>query len=230
MTKLTTSFTACTTLILLGVGVITPVNAAYIFTDLGTLGGTYYSYAYGINDNGKIVGSSSVSAYTSNYATLWNGSPITNLGGSANAYNFAYAINNDGKIVGARDFIGDNSTHHATLWSGNTITDLGTLGGNVSYAYGINDNGKIVGMSATAQNGRLSATVWEGNTITELGTLGGLLAPQSTSIIVGKLLGIAGSAGVSIFMQPSGRVTPLPTLERWVEVSVKPWTSTTTER
>jgi uncharacterized membrane protein YdfJ with MMPL/SSD domain len=69
MIKFTPSFSACAALILLGVGVTPLANAAYTFTDLGTLGGSSSS-ANGINNAGQVVGYVWNGATS---ATIWKG-------------------------------------------------------------------------------------------------------------------------------------------------------------
>jgi probable HAF family extracellular repeat protein len=143
----------------------------YRYFDLGTLGGTD-SAATGINNAGKIVGSSMTAGNASTRATLWSGGTVTDLGTLAGTDSYARDINNAGQVVGSSMTAGNASTR-ATLWSRGTVTDLGTIDGNASNALDINDRGQIVGsywIDGT-QGGR--AVLWNGGTITELGVLGG---------------------------------------------------------
>jgi probable HAF family extracellular repeat protein len=108
--------------------------------DLGTLGGSY-SYSYGINDSGQVVGYSTTNtgAY---HAFLWTQSGgMLDLGVPAGygLYSQANAINNSGQIVGC--------TSDAVMW---TLTGgfqlLGTdAPESGSVASGINNNGQVVG-------------------------------------------------------------------------------------
>jgi probable HAF family extracellular repeat protein len=161
-----------------------------IMVDLGILGGNN-SYAYAINDDGQVVGSSGGSAF------LWENGELTNLGGDDS---FAVGINNSGQVIGA-DHSGFTS---AVLWENGNMNNIGTLPGDkksqgvginnsghvVGYSWGstvrsfrlrnnvmtdlgavmvtgINDNGKIIGYSGP------DAFIWVNGTITDLGSLGG---------------------------------------------------------
>ena len=67
--------------------------------DLGTLGGTD-SWAFGINNNGQIVGGS-YTASGQDHAFLYSGGTMTDLGTlPGGAYSRASGINNNGQIVG----------------------------------------------------------------------------------------------------------------------------------
>ena len=137
-------------------------------TDLGTLPSKTNSYALGINDTGQIVGYSyDTTGDTASYATLWNGTTPTALGGG-----IAYAINSSGQIAG---YTAAGSYYHASFWNAAPPIDLGTLGGQASNAFAINNVGQVVGVSSLIQNtvSPLHATLWSGNTRTDLGTLAG---------------------------------------------------------
>ena len=145
-------------------------NAAYTFTDLGTLGGTY-SYAAAINNAGQIVGHSYTSGDIGVHATLWDGGVIKDLGtlgwGSTSQAN---GINDAGQIVG-RSFDSDSSTH-ATTWINGTITDLYPLAGGGHYAYAINSTGQIAGSSPAFGYPQGVAVLWHNGTRTVLGGQG----------------------------------------------------------
>jgi len=129
--------------------------------ELPTFPGDPDGVAFGINDNGQVVGSSgscttfSLNTFTNLlplHALLWQKGTVTdlgNLGGTMNN-NIAFAVNNQGQVVGLSDLQGD-TTFHAFLWQNGVMTDLGTLPGDVaSVALGINDRGKVVGVSLDA--------------------------------------------------------------------------------
>lgn len=130
-------------------------------TDLGTLGGTS-SAAFGINDNGQIVGSATTSSGDS-HAFLWTAKKgMVDLGTLPGAtVSDAYAINANGDIVGDSEFP-DGSTY-AAYWPHGKIVDLGTLPGFAgSEALAMNINGQIAGISFVTVNGVASerATIW----------------------------------------------------------------------
>lgn len=164
-----------------------PVQAWNLSTginDLGTLGGIY-SYAYGINNLGQVVGHSTTSYEDLHFpfhAFLWtpgasdgvNGNPqMKDLGtlGDSSAHSAAEAINDRGQVVGM-SWISETETFPmvAFLWLPEPdyglsagMHDLGTLEGDYSHAEDINNSGWVVGASSTApQSGGDStrAFVW----------------------------------------------------------------------
>jgi probable HAF family extracellular repeat protein len=112
--------------------------------------GTPYSYAYGINNNGEIVG----------WATAQNGEPhayfyeggiegkMINLGTLGGPNSKAYRMNNQRQIVGAASSGGRYDK--AFYWNDGAMANIPTLGGAFNYAYGINDAGWVVGKSFTS--------------------------------------------------------------------------------
>ena len=118
--------------------------------DIGTLGGNF-SYAYGINDSGVIVGASNPLGSTSNHAFYYkNGDPnggftdIMTLGG-ANSY--ARGVNISGVTVGYSDTGNAGQTQAFVYTPGGSIQAIGVLGAKTisSRAYAINNSGDIVG-------------------------------------------------------------------------------------
>ncbi len=137
-------------------------------TDLGTLNGYLYSVAYGINNNGYIIGYAfnTLSSIGGDYrAVLFdptcqgNNIDLGTLGGESSA---AVSINDNGQIVGRASISPspdpDNRWFdHAVMFdpddAENNI-DLGTLDGfNGSVAASINNKGQIVGQAWEVQYG-----------------------------------------------------------------------------
>ncbi len=118
---------------------------------IGTLGGTY-SWAYGINNAGQIVGqNSTASGYL--HAFLYSGGQMQDIDTIGSEDSCAYGINSEGQVVGevAHPFFGTEYTFHAFLYSNGTMTDLNTLiasssGWTLIQANAINDEGQIVGI------------------------------------------------------------------------------------
>ena len=54
-------------------------RAGYVFTDLGTLGGTY-SVAHGINDAGQVTGYAYLAGNSTEHAFLYSGGSLQDLG------------------------------------------------------------------------------------------------------------------------------------------------------
>lgn len=147
-----------------------------VMTDLGDLNEAYdgegyehYSRAEGINDNGQVVGMSSV-GIDQVHAFLWKNGAMTDIGTLNRLCSESSGINDKGQVVGySDDGMGNNM--RAFLWQNNTMTDLGILpGGSNSCAYGINDKGQVVGYSST-KFGASYAFLWQNGAMTDLGTL-----------------------------------------------------------
>jgi probable HAF family extracellular repeat protein len=124
---------------------IASAASSYNVTDLG--GGA--SEAYGINDNGWVVGFSSTTNNAAQRAFLYDGSTMTDLGTLGGGYCAGAAINDSGLVVGT-SYLNGNAVHHAFLYDSSTIIDLNTLidpssGWTLLSASDINDAGQIVG-------------------------------------------------------------------------------------
>lgn len=120
--------------------------------DLGTLPGDCYSYAYGINDLGQVVGVSASCVDEIQAAFLW-----TKAGGMINLGAWIPAgINNLGTAVGSNG-------SQAVTWNRNKgLQYLGTLpGGTTSAGVAINDFGQVVGWSNSSAHPYTNhATLW----------------------------------------------------------------------
>ncbi|NTW66180.1 MAG: DUF3466 family protein [Nitrospirae bacterium] len=132
-------------------------------------------YAYDINNNGQIVGSSNLMGWAYRAFLLSQG-VWTELGTLGGASSTARRINDSGLVVGYSNIVGQSdSIYHAFLYSSGLMTDLGTLGGTDSYAYDINTSGQIVGSSKIAGDTASRAFIYtpttEGGVMTDLNTL-----------------------------------------------------------
>jgi len=153
---------AAVTLALAGVAM---AATTYSVTDLGNFGssGTHFSYGYGINEKGEVVGFSYIQSaiVPSHYrAFFWEpvGGTITNLGDLPGGLDFSLArdINAQSEVVGYSSAQIQLSNGPATInraihWSqGSGLTDLGALVGaqSISQAHGINDAGHVTGSHA----------------------------------------------------------------------------------
>jgi probable HAF family extracellular repeat protein len=162
--------------------------------ELGTFPGDPDGWAFGINDEGKIVGASGVCAplnpqngvyILSRHPLLWdNGRTVylPTLGGTGTfgPGNVANQINNRGQVAGVSD-LPEDRTYHAVLWGENTrILDLKTLPGDfASAALGINDRSEVVGVSVDADfNPR--AFLWRSGRMIDLNEL----APDAPLILL----------------------------------------------
>ncbi len=217
--------TKCLLLLALGVPFPLRCQSAYNVTDLGTLGGSY-SQAYGINNNGQVVGTSATGQFggggavcnigqcSLNYAFLWTSGTITSLGlpKGANAVDsVGYGINNNSQVVGNYNYPGYYSA--SFLYSGGRMAGLSE---NFGSAYGINSTGQIVGDFSTAGAfGPFHAFSHTGGVTTDLGTLGG---PNSTALGIndgGQIVGWASLPGnlvIHAFLYRAGVMRDLGTL------------------
>ena len=146
---------------------------------LGTIGGPY-SWPYGVNKMGDVVGMSKTSEAL-DLAFYWPlGGPITPLPyiNSPNPYSRAYAINAERAVAGFSN--NEKSSVKACVWwdptSPESPQNLGNLTEeptHASIAYSINDNSLVVGVSkdVTEKDRPISWTSTDG--MKDLGTLGG---------------------------------------------------------
>jgi probable HAF family extracellular repeat protein len=154
--------------------------------ELPLLNGDTVGFAWGINDNGQVVGSSGACSNISlppvnpvgQHAVLWDkhGSP-TDLGnlGFPNGSNIATSVNNRGEVVGTSPSSTDGNIH-AFLWTKHTgMQDLGTLPGAVltvaPCCHTINNRGEVVGFSIDGITGNPRAIVWQDRVLLDLNTL-----------------------------------------------------------
>jgi probable HAF family extracellular repeat protein len=178
--------------------------------DLGTLGG-YFSYAFDINNQGQIVGHSTLTIGGTYYhAFRYSNGRMTDLGALEGGYSYAYAINEHGVAVGAAFTWGGG--YHAVQYSDGRITDLGTLGGPQSSAFGINDDGIVVGRAQTGARGGYAerAFLFANGTMRDLGTLGGSTSEAYGINNRGQVVGRAQSPiGTHGFMYSHGTMKDL---------------------
>jgi len=183
----------------------------YTVIDLGTLGGTFYSQAFGLNNKGSVVGAAELAGDTDFptgfppvHAFLWRKGLMTDLGNFGGRVSQAISVNERGEVVGfsqtsATDPLGEDFCESGDfliclpfLWQDGVMTPLPTLGANNGVATGINNRGQVVGYLETAapvcsasQAGfpfRLKPVLWEKGEAHEL--------PTPPGIPIAKALGI----------------------------------------
>jgi probable HAF family extracellular repeat protein len=134
------------------------------FVDIGALG-LGRSFAYGLNDSGRVVGVSDIGAF------LYRAGTVTPLGAPVGATSFSpRSINAGGAIAGTVTL--HDGQGRAAVWRDGSWTVLGTLGGRSSTGLSINDHGYVVGLSETAA-GDTHGFLYTGGELIDLGTLGG---------------------------------------------------------
>jgi probable HAF family extracellular repeat protein len=155
----------------------------YSVIDVGSLGGNI-TQAYGINDNGDIVGEAKLSNSSSSasHAFLYRHASrsIVDLGAPGGTASLAFSINDSGTITGE---VYGADLKHGTYWdpvvwltSGGSRPLEGPYpNGDGVYvsANGISNTGLVVGLGYINDVGAVRAVLYRNGTITNLGTLGG---------------------------------------------------------
>ena len=172
--------------------------------------------AYGINDEGQIVGSSSGSRGY-DHAFLWEDGIMHDLGTLGGRTSVAHGINEQGQVVGVSQV--PSGRRHAFLWSNGTMRDLGTLTRDEapeSFAQAINDKGEVVGYDG----GR--AFIWQHGTMTDLNTALSSLAFGINN--AGQVVGTSSTIGATALLAVRWTAppvsgswatrTPLPSAQR----------------
>jgi len=174
MRNLIKNTTTGAALLVLFAGPVCAQQIKYRITDLGTLGGNL-SVATAINDQGQVVGRSTLPGEATSRAYLWDSSVMTDLRSLGGTFAGANALNDQGQAVGFSELTG-NTARHAVLFQKGRVIDLGALpASQFSTAFGINNRGEIVGGSTTTGrvNSTFHATAFTGSDVIDLGTLGG---------------------------------------------------------
>lgn len=139
-----------------------------VISELPALNGQV-SRAFGINENGLIVGELEIE-FGIYHAFKLDGETVHDLGTLGGMHSVAYGINIHGHVVGQSRATGNVT--HAFFHDGTEMIDLGTLGGTFSVAYAINDSGVIVGQSQT-ESYDFHSFRWEDGVMTDIGEAGG---------------------------------------------------------
>jgi probable HAF family extracellular repeat protein len=191
----------------------------YVLTDLGTLGGSI-SWATGINNQGVVVGDSTLPGDTVQHGFAWSQGAMHDLGAyRPDLSSHAGTSNNAGQIVGAWDVSDvpspDNTICwtpgpcHLVLWSHGVPQELVGLGGVNSGENDLNERGQVVGVAEPADVTPFGPcggwcrprkpTLWQGNAVTVLPSLGG---PSGAARSINDRGQIVGRADLSATIDP----------------------------
>jgi len=188
-------------------------------TLLGPLAGGTSAEAYGLNDNGDVVGVSFTAETQSGQGTgegvLWKdangGGQIALLGTlSGDNSSLGIGINDHDQVVGI-SLVSGNGAYHGFIWQNGEMTNLGTLGGQHVEPFAINNAGQVTG-KADNYAGVYHAFLWQNGSMTDLGTLPGGTSSTAASInqsgeVVGQSTNAAGALHATSWY--NGTVTDL---------------------
>ncbi len=165
-----------------------PAGHAVLWTDhrmldLGTLGG-YLSNGVYVNDQGQVVGFSTVNNNPDPYsflgapthAFLWQNGFMRDLGtlGGPDSFPSAGGINQRHDLIAGASYI--NAIPNPTtgvptldpfLWRNGVMIDLGTLGGTFGSAQAANNHGQVIGGSNLAGDVLSHAFFWDRGVMTD---------------------------------------------------------------
>jgi len=209
------------TIALLGFSAIaTRAQVTYSVTDLGSIQGSLFTDASGLNEQGLATGTSfiSLSPEFETQGFVSQDGQITLLPALGGQFTFAAGINSRAHVVGTANLPGDR-IGHASLWINGKVFDLGTLGGISSGAAAISNNEEIAGDSQISEGANFHAFFLGRGPMIDIGTLGGdnsfafalnnrgLVTGQSdTTTVLNPLFGIPAFHG---FLWSKGLLTDL---------------------
>jgi len=147
-------------------------DPAYTVTDLGSIKDYPNTSAYGINDEGVVVGQSTdPTTYAAGRAVIFRNGKLRAIVKGEKGTSTASDVNNALQIAGYSGEL--NGPPHALIWKGDEVTEIGTLGGDQSVAMAINEAGAVAGVAALVPGDfEQHAFLWIDGEMLDLGTLG----------------------------------------------------------
>ena len=158
------------------------------FTDLGTLPGGSFSFAYGINRYGQVVGLSNTAKGCCR-AFLWTkDSGMQDLGTLPGfSSSIAYGVNDYGQVVGESDDPIKGCCHPFLWTKSGGMQDLGLLPNAISgIASAINRMGTVVGPALLSTDVTFHSFIWtDKRGLTDLGVRGASVAAINKGFMAG---------------------------------------------
>ncbi len=193
-------------LVLFALSLVTASHASSTVSvrDLGVLPGYTTTEAQGINEAGRIVGTSGDGGSQSR-PFLWNDGVLTNLGTLGGSRGIAHGISDTGFIAGESEVASHEM--HAFLWENGNMKDLG-----LGVAFAVNDQGQAAGCGfPTSSAPPCHAVLWQAGQITDLGTLGGHSGSAYGIDDAGQVVGstLATDGFMHAFLWQAGTMTDL---------------------
>ncbi|MDY6984612.1 MAG: hypothetical protein SV422_16110 [Pseudomonadota bacterium] len=182
-------------------GSMTSVDALFCPCSFNVRHGT--SEAYGVNDNGTVVGWAPSPRANYYHAFVWKNGVIEDLSDAGlgdPSYSRAFDVNNAEQIVGYIDrddaMTFSEGDRDAFIREDGAFRTLGHLPGYTSStAVAINELGQAVGWSGDVTGATSRAVAWSGSSVIDLGTLAG--DSNSRALAVndrGQVVGWSGNA------------------------------------
>jgi probable HAF family extracellular repeat protein len=163
--------------------------------DLGTIGTSGNSMAYGINDSGTIVGKSTNTEGRDRAFSYTIGGAMTDLGTLGGQYSQAMAVSSAGHIVGSATTEDNAATHAFLLAPGGNMVDLGALDiTHASSGLAVNASGQVVGFSGIDEAKSAFSYTSAGGMV-DLGSFGGFYNVAMGLNDAGQIVGTSGADG-----------------------------------
>lgn len=204
-------------------------------TDLGTIDGGDWSFAFTINSQG-LVGGEATSTIPDPFSMMfglpyqtrgfvYQNGVMRDIGTLGGGDTLIYQANEQGQVAGISytnatpNPVWGIPTQHAFLWQAGKMIDLGTLGGNIVLYDWINNLGQVAGTSTLPGDQTWHPFLWDHGTLKDLGTLGGKRGEaewiSDSGLVVGRADLTPASNIHHAFLWKNGTMTDLGVISPW---------------